>query len=154
MTPPVRSNVPLSFTVWIIWFALLSAIVIYGVIGQQFATSGPDPESAPASGLVQILTLISALCLGAGFVVRFLFLSRPLQGKPIPLDNPDHFQRYLATQMVIFALCEAVAIFGLILRLTGEVGPRGFFAFLSVAFVALLLHAPVHLPLQLPKATP
>lgn len=140
MSDPIPNPRSGFLPVWIIWGALLLSTVVYAGVGLklQLAPSGsvPDPK------LVLLFALLAVVLVSATALVRQFLIDGPLGEGRLDLREPPQFQRYLATQVVIFALCESVAVFGLVLRVQGLPAER-FLAFVGGGFLALLLHAPV-----------
>ena len=99
----------------IVWAALLMAIAAYIVIGERVASSRPSasPLIFRAIALVAISTVVII------FVVRRLLVSRAVQalGKN-PEDQPA-FLRWRGGSIATFALCEAIALYGFVLRMQG-----------------------------------
>lgn len=126
--------------VWIIWGALLWSVVLYGFLGAKLLQ--PQGESGSRS-LVLGLAALSLVLLGSTVALRFFCISSPLQERRMDLGVPEGFQRYLTWQVVIFALCEAVALFGLVLRLSAGLPTGEFLLFVGAGFLALAVHAPV-----------
>jgi hypothetical protein len=129
MAPAVR-------LVRLVQIALLVSIVLYGVVGELVGRS-----TAPNNALFYTLSLTSISTLGAAFVVRRTLVlpsEALLQAKP---QDALLQARWKTGYMVLYALCEALALFGLILRLTGY-GLSQVWGFYLGGFLLLILFSP------------
>jgi len=131
-----------GLVVWMIWGSLLFALTVYAFIGLQAGELGPSPET---STLINILTLVGALSILLGFVVKHLFVTVPIAKGNYDPTKSDDFGKYLAAMIIAWALTESVGVFGLVARLTGQANPKTFLAFTGIAAFGMLCHRPVHL---------
>ncbi|MDP8222529.1 MAG: hypothetical protein P9L99_04150 [Candidatus Lernaella stagnicola] len=98
---------PTPTTVWILWFALLSSVAAYAVIGVFLRQMNGADAAAPDGIAVMRYAL-----LGVAFAVTCInFLAPRLFG---PKFN------FMQFCIIRWALAEAVAIFGLVLIILGE----------------------------------
>jgi hypothetical protein len=98
-----------------IQWAMLGSIVLYAVLGEFLRSSA----RAANPSLSYFFTTASVAVVGAIFVVRRTLVLRSaesLASHPDDLLTLNHWKSgYIAT----YALCEALALFGLVLRFTG-----------------------------------
>ena len=99
-----------------IQWIMLGSIVLYAAIGEWLGSSTRTPNPS----LSYFFTTAAVAIVGAIFVVRRTLVLRSaesLQSSPDDLLSLNHWKSgYIAT----YALCEALALFGLVLRLTGS----------------------------------
>jgi hypothetical protein len=91
-------------TLWIIWSALLVSVLMYGAIGVYVPVVGAEMPSETVKMLTQIFALMAFTNLGLVFGLRGLFAKR---------------LAYVAYAIVRWAMCEAVALLGLVLHFMG-----------------------------------
>lgn len=123
-------------TVQMIRVALLVSIALCVYIGERVGQRAP-----PDRNLYFLLTLVAITTLGIIFAVRRLFVSRSeamLANQP---EDTAALNRWRSGYIIMFALSEAVALFGLALRILGftlsQVAP-----FYLVGFVLILFFGP------------
>jgi len=141
--------VPQPLVVWIIWGALVNAVLVYGGVG--IATAPPAPEMVEGtepSPLVPVLAVAAVVVLAVSVILRLVLESRIWQGRKPDLTDPGDFGKFLTIRIVSFALAESAAIFGLVLRLSGAISNGMFVAFLGAALVGLAYHAPLEASLR------
>lgn len=119
---------------------MLVCIAIYVIIGETVHTHvSVNPT------ILYALSVVSISVVGALFVVRrtMVFQSEiQLRNRP---DDAVIVSRWRAGYLVTFALCELLALFGLVLRLTGFSIDQVWPYYLG-GFVLLLLFWPRNLP--------
>lgn len=116
--------------------ALLASIVMYVMVGERVA--GRLPPNLP---LYYAISFISISLIGAIFVVRRTFLTHSeaqLRANP---ENPALLARWRSGYIVIYVLCESLALFGLVLRMTGFQLSQTW-AFYLGSFALMLLFGP------------
>ena len=129
MEPAVR-------LVRLVQIALLVSIVLYGAVGELVGRS-----TVPNDALFYTLSLASISTLGAAFVVRRTLVlpsEALLQAKP---QDALLQARWKTGYILLYALCETLALFGLILRLTGF-GLSQVWGFYLGGFLLLILFSP------------
>jgi Mn2+/Fe2+ NRAMP family transporter len=135
MGPAVR-------VVRLIQVAMLVSIALYAVVGEKFAhTLTRGFTSNPADTLFHALSFISISIVGATVVLRrTLILPSEAVLKKKPDDNLAA-ARWRAGYVFIYALCEILGLFGLVLRMDGFtlVNIWGFYL---GGFLLLLLYSP------------
>ena len=124
---------------------LLLALVMYAFVVEQIRA-----QQAPFSGFVPgapvaLLRLGFVVMSGLALVVGNLVRSNVLAGRsaatvPVP-GTSTLVQRLLTASIVMLALCEAIAIYGLVLFLIG--GRRAdFYGFSALALLAFAVYFP------------
>jgi hypothetical protein len=102
-------------TARLIQVAMLFSIALYVVVGEKVALHAPTPNST----LFYAISFVSISTVGVIFVVRRT-LVMPSEG--VLRERPDDavsLTRWKSGYIVTFALCETLALFGLVLRLMG-----------------------------------
>jgi hypothetical protein len=115
-------------TMLILWFALLSTIVIYLFL--SFVV--PRQEGLENRLLTIVFSALSVLLVAVSFAVKKKFFSRAEETQEVRLVFTGFV---LAT-----AFCEAAALLGLLDLLVAK--DRYYFVLIALAFVGLLLHFP------------
>lgn len=114
----------------VIWFALLSAVAFYFVVGQL--VSRPGADSVPNKMLTVILTALGTFMVGVSFVIKQRFLNQSVERQKVTLVQTGF--------IVAIALCEAGALFGLVDLIT--TGNRYYFVVMIIAALGILVHFP------------
>jgi F0F1-type ATP synthase membrane subunit c/vacuolar-type H+-ATPase subunit K len=124
-------------TVQMIRIALLVSIALYVFIGERVGQS----VAAPNRNLYFILTLVAITTVGMIFAVWRLFVLRSEAALAAQPEDPAALNRWRSGYIITYALTEAVAMFGLVLRILGftlsEVAP-----FYLVGVALMLLFGP------------
>lgn len=118
-TPVARALAAQIKKAQLIYLVLLGSLVVYLVIGYQLSLQGePPPSATPIDLLAPILGAVGLATLAASFVLRNMFLRKALAELPAPIteDRAEDVARAAFTPWILgWSLCEAVAIYGLIL---------------------------------------
>jgi hypothetical protein len=118
-------------------WAMLASIVLYGILGEVV---GPVPRGVDPS-LSYLFTTLAVAVVGVILVVRRTLVLRAgqsLRARPDDSLSLNHWRTgYIAT----YALCEALALFGLILRFRGSSWQQSILYYLG-GFVLLLFFRP------------
>jgi hypothetical protein len=129
---------PARNAVQIIRIALLVSIAFCVVVGERAALG---TAAVPNRNFYFVLTLVALTTVGMAFAVWRLFV---LRSEALLAAQPDEgatLGRWRSGFIITYGLSEAVALFGLVLRIMGfslsEVAP-----FYLVGFVLLLLFSP------------
>jgi hypothetical protein len=129
---------PARKTVQMIRIALLVSIALYVFIGEHV---GQSMAPAPNRNLYFVLTLVAITTVGMIFAVRRLFVLRSEATLAAQTEDTAALNRWRSGYIITYALSEAVAVFGLVLRIQGctlsQVAP-----FYLVGFVLMLLFGP------------
>ncbi len=130
--------IPPKITWWILWGALLNAVIIYVVVLQ---VSPPEPGKEGSWLMLRnILLGVAIVSIVISFGIR-LFVTRRLVENP----NPAVVQKAFASYIVSLALSESAAIFGLVLAFTGA-PLSDYLAFFVIGGLALIGQPPTFLP--------
>ena len=121
----------------VIHASMMASVIMYGIIGFTISAEAP-PSSAPNHGLfVGILAGVAALCAIASFVVKARMMPAADSAEP----PPTRLGQIRGALVVAWALCEAIAICGLVVTFVfhdvSDYSPFG-----AAALVLLLVHAP------------
>ena len=129
---------PARKTVQMIRIAMLVSIAVYVFIGKIMA---PAMAPAPNRNLYFALTLVAITTVGMIFAVRRLFVVRSEATLAAQPEDTAALNRWRSGYIIMFALSEAVALFGLVLQILGfvffDVAP-----FYIAGFVLMLLFGP------------
>jgi hypothetical protein len=117
--------------------AMLVSIALYVFIGERMGKN----LGAPSTNLYFAITLVAITTVGMTFAVRRLFVLRAEATLAAQPEDAVALKRWWAGYIFTYALCEAVALFGFVLRILGftlsQVVP-----FYLVGFVLMLLFGP------------
>lgn len=133
----------------ILFGALLSSLAIYAgltFIIKPPAGFAPDPSTAnlPFIFAIPALGMLPAIA-----ILRQLLFWRPLKGGGIPAVQL--MPRFFTVSIVSWALCESIALFGLVIHMTTFNQPAAL-AFIAAAALAMISLAPIKLPEPNPSA--
>jgi hypothetical protein len=112
----------------ILWLAMALATPVYFLV----AWLVPPIEAQENSALVKICLLFAAGCVAASFAAKNRLLVDAGQGV-----NPARRQQ---AEVLALALCEAAALFGIVIRFT--TGWTQYYLFLVLGLAGILLHYP------------
>jgi len=129
-------------TAWILFFALMSTVVVYVVVGLLVTAERPPPEMDPEQA-----ELFTMIFMGMGLVSTALsfFLPR-LVARPSPGSSADPAAAWLTGKILSWALGESIAIYGLVLVMITPDGTEALYAMAGWSLVVMALHAPVNPP--------
>jgi hypothetical protein len=96
--------------------AMMVSVALYAVAGE---TLGPALARAPSHALFHVLSLISIILVGAMVVVRRTLLLPAEAALQESSDDRATAGRWRAGYLFLYALCDALGFFGLILRMDG-----------------------------------
>ncbi len=135
---------PARKTLQIVRFALMVSIALYVFVGERV---GASLAVAPDRNFYFALTLVAITTVGMIFAVRRVLVLRTEATLAAQPEDAMALNRWRSGYLVTYALCEALAMFGLVLRVLGftlsEVSP-----FYIVGFVLMLLFSPRRPPSQ------
>jgi hypothetical protein len=124
-------------TLRMVQWAMLASIVLYGIVGE---VAGPVPRGVDQT-LSYLFATLTVAIVGAIFVVRRTLVfqaAESLVAHPEDKLSLDHWRTgYIAT----YCLCEALALFGLILRFRGSPVEASVYYYLG-SFILLLFFWP------------
>jgi cytochrome b561 len=96
-------------------WSMLASILLYGVVGEFLGRSvrGVDPS------ISYVFTTLGVAIVGAIFVVRRTLVLRAAESLAVHPDDNLSLSAWRTGYFATYALCEALAVFGLILRFLG-----------------------------------
>lgn len=97
--------------------AMLVSIVLYAVVGE---VAGPQHPKAVSPALILILAIVASCTVLAAFLLRRLMVFRSLGVLAHQPSDAVALSRWRAGYIVTFALCESIALYGLVLRILGQ----------------------------------
>jgi hypothetical protein len=118
--------------------AMLVSIALFFAVGERLARR---PTHEPENTLFHALSLISISLVGATMVVRRTLISPSEEAVKQRSDDEVAVARWRASYFWLFALCEALGFFGLVLRLSGF-PLANVWGFYLGGFLLLLLYSP------------
>lgn len=117
---------------------MLVSIALYAFAAEMFARK---PAHDPANTLFHALSLVSIMLVGASLVVRRTLV---LPSEALLRDRFDDrvaVSRWRTGYLFLYALCELLGIFGLVLRMAGFT-LANVWGFYLGGFLLLLLYSP------------
>ncbi len=130
---------PVQLVVFIIWGALCSSLCLYAFMLSAMTF-------APAKGTAQSIGQVIALAAGSAAVLSF-FLCKLLLGGfatgTLDLDDPAHRGRFVAGNVVVFALSEGVGVLGFVNGTLSNGRGDAWVPYIGVAFLLMLAHIPL-----------
>jgi len=96
-------------------WAMLASILLYAIAGEMVGSSG----RAPNPSLSYAFTTAAVAIVGAIFVVRRTLVFRSAENLASHPADPITLNHWKTGYLVTYVLCEALALFGLLLRFTG-----------------------------------
>jgi hypothetical protein len=93
-------------------WAMLASIVLYGIMG---AVVGPAPRGVDPA-LSYLFATLSVAIVGSIFVVRRTLVLRAAESLTTRPDDSLSLNHWRTGYIATYVLCEALALFGLILR--------------------------------------
>ncbi len=125
-------------TVRLVQIAMLASIVLYVIVGENISSSS---AGIPNGTFFYAISFISISIVGGILVIRRTLILQSEAGLRDRPDDPLTLGRWRAGYIVTYALCETLALFGLVLRLLGL--PRGqIWPFYVAGFVLMALTRP------------
>jgi cytochrome b561 len=120
--------------------AMLVSIVLYVYVGETVAgknlrTPAPNPPFYFA------ITLVGIAIVGMIFALRRLFVLRAEQELAARPEDPAALMRWRSGYIITYAMSEAIALLGLVLRLIGSSLSQAA-PFYFVAFILMLFFGP------------
>ena len=96
--------------------AMLVSIALYAVVGE---TLGHPQARGPAHDLFHVFSLISIILVGAMVVVRRTLIIPAETALKDKSEDSAATRRWRTGYLFLYALCEVLGLFGLILRMDG-----------------------------------
>lgn len=137
----------------IVWWILLSTVIVYGVVAYWIAPIvGPRGE-APIALIAGVLGAVSLSTAAGSVLLRSRVLVARIQSGELDLRTREGTQRATAPYVVCLALAESVGLIGLVLALlSGDASWA--LPFLALSLVLLIVHRPTASELQAPRGGP
>ena len=130
---------PVQLIVLIIWGALCTSLLVYaGMLNAM--TFDPAKADAASTGVIVALGAGSASALS--FLLRKMLLGGFTTGK-LSLDDPANRSRFVAGNIVVFALSEGVGALGFINGVMSNGRGDAWVPYIGLAFILMLLHIPL-----------
>ena len=128
-----------QLVVLVIWFALLTGVHAYAVVVKTGST--PPRAALESASLNTVLAVAALAAAGLSLVLRGVLLGGFRKGT-LNLDTPEGQRRFLAGNIVCFALAEVPGVFGLVVGLQG--GAVGeWLPFIGLSILFLWWHIPL-----------
>ncbi len=124
-------------TLRVVQWAMLASIVLYGIVGQ---VAGPEPRGIDPT-LSYLFATLSVAIVGSILVVRRTLVMRAAESLAVRPDDALSLNHWTTGYLATYVLCEALALFGLILRFRGSPAQASFTYYLG-GFVLLLFFRP------------
>lgn len=130
---------PVQLIVFVIWGALCGSLCLYAIMlsSMTFAPGHGDPKS-----LGQIIALAAGSAAALSFFLRKLLLGGFSSGV-LSLDDPAHRGRFIAGNVVVFALSEGIGVLGFVNGILSNGQGDAWLPYIGLAFVLMLLHIPL-----------
>lgn len=120
----------------IVRWAMLSSILLYFLIAKQFA-----PTGSPNPVILYAVTVMAITLVALMFVMRRVLVLRSAAALAAQPNDAAALHRWRTGHLVTYCLCEAIALYGLVLRFLGfgsfQVAP-----FYLAGFILLLFYVP------------
>ncbi|HRH95673.1 MAG TPA: hypothetical protein PLB55_07040 [Prosthecobacter sp.] len=130
---------PVQLIVLIIWGALCTSLLVYaGMLNVM--TFAPAKTAVASTGVIVALGAGSASALS--FLLRKMLLGGFTTGK-LSLDDPANRSRFVAGNIVVFALSEGVGALGFINGVMSNGRGDAWIPYIALAFILMLLHIPL-----------
>jgi hypothetical protein len=102
-------------TLRVVQWAMMGSILVYAVVGEfvRFRARAADPS------LSYVFTTVGVAIVGVVFVVRRTLVLRSAENLASHPDDVLTLNHWRSGYIATYALCEALAVFGLILRFMG-----------------------------------
>ena len=130
---------PIQPVVFIIWAALCFALIAYAVILSAITYA---PTKAAQASLTNIFALAAGCAAALSFFLRKLLLGGFVTGT-LTLDDPANRGRFVAGNVVVFALSEGVGVLGFVNGITSNGAGDAWLPFIGGALILMLLHIPL-----------
>jgi hypothetical protein len=130
---------PVQLIVFIIWGALCSSLLIYAVMLSSMTFA---PGKGDSSSVGNIIALAAGSAAALSFVLRKLLLGGFTAGT-LSLDDPANRGRFIAGNVVVFALSEGIGALGFVNGISNNGKGDAWLPYLGLAFILMLFHIPL-----------
>jgi hypothetical protein len=103
-------------TLRVVQWAMLVSIVLYAFLGEVVVSRARAVDPS----LSYVFSTAAVAVVGAIFVVRRTLVQRSAESLAARPDDPTTLRHWKSGYFVTYALCEALALFGIALRLLGS----------------------------------
>jgi len=115
---PVITMIPMDTSLRllrIVWGALLASVAMYVLVGEQVGRHHPTVDLM----VFRMIAVVAIVTVGLIFGVRRVIVLRALQTLADRPDDAAAGMRWRGGYIITFALCEAIALYGFVLRILG-----------------------------------
>jgi hypothetical protein len=130
---------PAHLIVFVIWGALCSSLLVYAAMLSSITFV---PGKADASTLSNVIALAAGSAAALSFVLRKLLLGGFTSGK-LSADDPANRGRFVAGNVVLFALSEGVGALGFVNGISNNGKSDAWLPYIGLAFILMLAHIPL-----------
>ncbi len=125
--------------VFIIWSALCTSIFVYAVMLSLMSFASVKGD---ASTVGSVIALAAGSAAALSFVLRKLLLGDFSAGK-IKAEDAAHRGRFIAGNIVVFALSEGVAALGFVNGISNNGQSDAWLPYLGLSLILMLAHIPL-----------
>lgn len=130
---------PPHVIVFVIWGALCSSLLVYAAMLSSITFI---PGKSETSTLSNVIALAAGSAAALSFVLRKLLLGGFTSGK-LSTDDPANRGRFVAGNVVVFALSEGVGALGFVNGISNNGHGEAWLPYIGLAFVLMLAHIPL-----------
>lgn len=130
---------PAHLIVFVIWGAFCSSLLVYAAMLSSMTFL---PGKNEASTLSNVIALAAGSAAALSFVLRKLLLGGFTSGK-LSTDDPANRGRFVAGNVVVFALSEGVGALGFVNGISNQGRGETWLPYIGLAFILMLLHIPL-----------
>lgn len=130
---------PAHLIVFVIWGALCSSLLVYAAMLSSMTFL---PAKNEASTVSNVIALAAGSAAALSFVLRKLLLGGFTSGK-LSTDDPANRGRFVAGNVVVFALSEGVGALGFVNGLSNHGESDAWLPYIGLAFILMLAHIPL-----------
>lgn len=130
---------PVQLTVFIIWGALCGSLLVYAALLSSMTFAPPQGDT---KSLSSVIALAAGSATALSFLLRKLLLGGFASGT-LSLDDPAQRGRFIAGNVVVFALSEGVGVLGFVNGMLSNGRGDAWLPYLGLGFILMLLHIPL-----------
>ena len=125
----------------IIWGALLTSMVLYLFLGERLPHTSREVSKTLFEGFALIYVSVTV----AIFAIRIAIISKATGKLAAESEDAGALAQWRFGHIIVFALCESIALFGFVLRFSGSTLPQAGVFYLAglVLMVFLMPRRPV-----------
>ena len=125
--------------VFIIWGALCSSICLYAFMLSSMTFA---PSKGDAKSFGQVIALVAGSAVALSFFLRQLLLGGFATGA-LNLDDPAQRGRFVAGNVVVFALSEGIGVLGFVNGTLSNGKGDAWLPYIGLSFLLMLAHIPL-----------